>query len=95
MIRKLNSTDVILYNVFNQTLWKMIEQEGVEFFEVLALFRKERQSMEKACLQEGNCLTSPFAGKLVQGYEVKPNISTKELSETCRKMSMNEMPYMD
>ena len=49
--------------------------------------------MEKACLQEGNFLTSPFAGKLVQLYEVKPNISTKELSETCRKMIMNENVY--
>ena len=94
LIRKLNSADVLLYNVFNQTLWKMIEQEGAEFFEDLALFRKEKQSMEKACLQEGSFLTRPFGRKVVQGYKVKANIS-KELSETCSKMIMNEIPYMD
>ena len=93
MIRKWNSADVLLYNVFNQTLWKMIEQEGAEFFEDLALFRKERQSMEKACLQEGNFLTRLFREKLVQGYAVKANIS-KELTNTCMKMIMNEVPYL-
>ena len=94
LIRKWNSADVLLYNVFNQTLWKLIEQEGTEFYEDLALFRKTRQSMEKACLQEGSFLTRPFAGKLVQGYAIKANIF-KELSETCSKLIMNELPYMN
>ena len=94
VIRKLNSADVLLYNVFNQTLWKMIDEEGPEFFEDLALFRKKIQSMETACLKEGNFLTRPFGRKLVLGYAVKPNV-TKELKETCRKMIMNEIPYLN
>ena len=94
LIRKLNSADVLLYNVFNQTLWKMIEGEGPEFFEDLALFRKKIQSMEKACLQEGNFLTNPFGRKIVRGYAVKPNV-TKELRDTCSKMIMNEIPYLN
>ena len=72
----------------------MIEGEGPEFFEDLALFRKKIQSMEKACLQEGNFLTNPFGRKIVRGYAVKPNV-TKELRDTCSKMIMNEIPYLN
>ena len=93
LIRKWNSEDVFLYHVFNHTLWKMIEQEGPDFFQDLSLFRKEKESMEKACLQEGNFLTSPFTGKQVRGYAVKPNIS-EQLSEICNKIIMNEVPYL-
>ena len=93
-ILKWNWGDVLLYDVFNQTLWQMIEQEGPDFFKDLALFRKEKSLMEKACLQEGNFLTKPYAGRLVQGYSVKPNIS-KELNDTCSKMIRNEIPFIN
>ena len=94
LLLKWNSADVLLYNDFNQTLWKMIEEEGPEFFEDLALFRKEKQSLEQACLQEGNFLTNPFGKKRVLGYAMKPNV-TKELRETCSKMIKNEIPYLN
>ena len=93
-ILKWNWGDVLLYDVFNQTLWQMIEQEGPGFFEDLALLRKGKALMEKTCLQEGIFLTEPFSGKIVLGYSVKPNIS-KELNDTCSKMIMNEVPYLD
>ena len=93
-IRKWNWGDVLLYDVFNQTLWEMIAQEGPEFYDDLALFRKEMKAMETACLQEGDFLTKPFKGKLVLGYKIKENLS-KNLTETCSKMIMNEIPYMN
>ena len=93
-IRKWNSGDVLLYRVFNQTLWGMIEQEGPDFFKDLTHFRKAKETMEKTCLQEGNFLTRPYTGRLVQGYALKPNIS-KELNETCSKMIMNEIPFIE
>lgn len=46
------------------------------------------------CLQEGNFLTRPYAGRLVRGYVVKANIS-KSLNESCSRMIMNEIPYLD
>lgn len=94
LIQKWNSADVFLYDVFNQTLWEMIKQEGSDFYKDLALFRKEKETMEKTCLQEGEFLTSPFTGKQVRGYAVKTSIS-KEMSEICTKMIMNEVPYMN
>ena len=93
-IRRWNVGDVLLYDVFNQTLWEMIELEGPDFFKDLAFFRKEKEAMQKACLQEGNFLTNPFGRKKVQGYAVRPNIS-KELHTICDKMTMNEIPYME
>ncbi|KAL9975295.1 hypothetical protein ACROYT_G012447 [Oculina patagonica] len=94
MIRTWNMGDVLLYNFFNYTLWKMIKEEGPDFFTDLALFRKELESIKRACLREGNFLTKPYAGRLVQGYAIKANIS-KELNETCSKMIKNEIPYLD
>ena len=93
-IRKWNSGDVLLYEVFNQTLWKMIEEEGPSFFKDLSLFRKAKKIAEQACLQKGDFLTTSFARKVVRGYVVKPNIS-KSWYESCSKMIINEVPYMD
>ena len=93
-IRIWNSGDVLLYDVFNKTLWKMIKEEGDDFFNDLALFRKELESIKRACLREGKFVTKPYAGRLVQGYAVKANLS-KELNETCNRMIMNEIPYLD
>ena len=89
-----NWGDALLYDSFNQTLWKMIKEEGTGFFTDLAEFRKELQSIKKSCLQEGNFLTKPYAGRLVQGYALKANLS-KELTETCNRMITNEIPYLD
>ena len=93
-IRKWNSGDVLLYDIFHQTLWNMIKKEGPDFFAELAVFRKELVSIKNSCLREGNFLTKPYAGRLVRGYAIKANIS-KELNETCNKMIMNEIPYLD
>ena len=93
-IQRWNSGDVLLYHVFNQTLWKMIKEEGPDFFTDLAIFRKELVSIKNSCLREGNFLTKPYAGRLVQGYAIRANIS-KELNKTCNKMIMNELPYLD
>jgi len=93
-IRKWNWGDALLYDFFNQTLWKMIKEEGSDFFADLAEFRKELDSIKRSCLREGNFLTKPYAGRLVQGYAVKENIS-EELRVTCNRMIMNEIPYLD
>ena len=93
-IREWNWGDVLLYDVFNQTLWKMIKEEGSDFFTDLAEFRKELESIKRSCLREGNFLTKPYAGRLVQGYALKANIS-KELNGTCNRMITNEIPYLD
>ena len=93
-IQKWNSGDALLYDVFNQTLWQMIEREGPDFAEDLALFTRKKEAVKKACLQEGNFLTQPFKGKTVQGYEIRSNISGN-MKTTCSKMVMNELPYVD
>ena len=94
-IRKWNAGDVLLYDFFNQTLWRMIKEEGPGFFSDLALFRKELKAIKSACLQEGKFLTEliPRSRIWVQGYALRTNIST-ELNNTCYKMIMNEIPFL-
>ena len=46
-IRKWNTADVLLYDAFNQTLWKTIEREGPGFVQDLALFKKLNEAMKK------------------------------------------------
>ena len=93
-IREWNWGDALLYDFFNQTLWKMIKEEGSDFFTDLAEFRNELNTIKRSCLREGNFLTKPYAGRLVQGYALKANLS-KELNETCSRMITNEIPYLD
>ena len=93
-IQKWNFGDVLLYDVFNRTLWEMIRHEGPGFFKDLELFRKAKETMTKACLREGNFLTRPYRGRLVKGYALKRNISS-EVNDTCNKMVMNEIPFVN
>ena len=93
-IRKWNSGDVLLYDVFNRTLWERIKHEGPGFFKDLEIFRKAKETMKNSCLREGNFVTRPYRGRFVKGYALKTNIS-KELNETCGKMIMNEIPFID
>ncbi|CAH3130001.1 unnamed protein product [Porites lobata] len=92
-IKKWNSADVLLYDVFNQTLWQKIMKEGPDFFEDLSIFKKEKEAMKNKCLRKGKFLTKLWAWKKVQGYKLKTNIS-KELNTTCTKMTMNELKYL-
>ena len=94
-IRKWNAGDVLLYDFFNQTLWRMIKEEGPDFFSDVALFRKELKAIKSACLQEGTFLTDliPGRGIWVQDYALRTNIS-KELNDTCYKMIMKEIPFL-
>lgn len=92
-IKKWNSADVLLYDVFNQTLWQKIMKEGTDFFEDLSIFKKEKEAMKNKCLQEGKFLTNLWVWKNVQGYKLKSNIS-KALNTTCKKMTMNELDYL-
>ncbi|PFX24941.1 Galactosylceramide sulfotransferase [Stylophora pistillata] len=93
-IVKWNSGDKLLYDTFKRDLWKMIAEEGADFFKDLVIFRRQLKLIKKACLQEGDFLTKPYAGRLVRGYAVKANIS-ESLNESCGRMIMNEIPYLD
>lgn len=93
-IVKWNSGDELLYNAFKRKLWEMIAEEGPDFFKDLVIFRRQLKYVKMTCLQEGNFLTTPYAGRLVRGYVVKANIS-KSLNESCSRMIMNEIPYLD
>ena len=93
-ILKWNSGDSLLYTFFNRTFWKMIEEQGPDFYNDLEVFRKEKEDIKNKCLRKGHFLTKSYAGRFVQGYELKKNIS-KDLSEVCDKMIMNEIPYME
>ena len=87
-IKKWNLADVLLYDVFNQTLWQKIMKEGTDFFEDLSIFKKEKEAMKNKCLQKGKFLTKLWVRKKVQGYKLKTNIS-KELNTTCLRADVS------
>lgn len=94
-IKKWNAGDVLLYDYFNKTLWRMIGDEGPEFYRDLSIFQQKLKAVKSACVQEYNVLTPLIPGKriFVHGYALRTNIS-KELYKTCYKMTLNEAPFM-
>ena len=53
-IRKWNHADVILYQHFNKTLWRKIDEYGPSFQTDLATFRKIKDKITKECLVQSD-----------------------------------------
>ena len=47
-----SQADLLLYNHFNQTLWRKISEAGPEFHKELQLFREKNKVVQESCLRE-------------------------------------------
>ena len=84
-IQRWNKADFMLYQYFNDTLWKEIHFEGKDFIDELRDFRSKHEEMERDCLGDGS----------VNGEKItlNPNVSSYN-RYLCEKMLFNDIEYI-
>ena len=88
--------DLMLYEYFNASLWNEIKQEGVNFWDEVAMLRKRNRELGAECLRKGIFIDRPYnsSAAMIYGYSLNPNISTV-LKLTCERMVRSEMKYLE
>ena len=92
-IKRWNKADVLLFDHFNKSFWKRIENEGDTFEEELATFRQRATKIKQSCVTNETGLQFLYAGKYVKGYNLKHDLP-EELRRLCEKMTMSENTYL-
>ncbi|CAH2294934.1 galactosylceramide sulfotransferase isoform X2 [Pelobates cultripes] len=106
MAQNWNALDTLIYNHFNSTFWKKVEEYGVERMkqDVLHLQRKNELLIQE-CIAGGGPVDAnkikesglqpwqPIGENVILGYNLKKNIS-KQHRQLCRNMLTPEIQYM-
>ena len=92
-IRRWNKADVILFEYFNKSFWKKIENEGESFREELTIFRQKIRQIKLACVTNETRLQFLYAGKYVKGYALKSDLP-EGLQTLCEKLTKSENAYL-
>lgn len=92
-VKRWNKADVLLFEYFNKSFWKKIENEGENFYKELAIFRERKSDMKRACVTNESRLQTMYARKLVKGYSIRTDLS-KRLQTFCEKLTMSENLYL-
>lgn len=95
-IRQWNSADALLYDNFNRTFWKKVENLGAEFWIDVSRLKHYNKVLEDACLLSGEHYTKTYTkqSKEIGGYGLKNNLDP-DLKLLCEKMITNEIDYLE
>lgn len=95
-IRQWNKTDVLLYDYFNSTFWKKVEELGKAFWSDVSRLRHYNKVLEDACLLPGEHYAKAYTrqSKQILGYGLKNNLDP-HLKLLCGKMITNEIDYIE
>ena len=92
-VKRWNKADVLLFEHFNRSFWKKIENEGESFQKELTIFRKRNSDIKRACVTNESRLQTVFVGKLVKGYSIRTDLP-KGLQTFCEKLTTSENSYL-
>ncbi|KAE8634033.1 hypothetical protein XENTR_v10002178 [Xenopus tropicalis] len=106
LAHKWNAVDTLIYQHFNSTFWRKVEEYGSKRMhqDVLEL-RRRNEELKNECIAGGGAVDSskilesglqpwqPIGEKTIQGYNLKNNISPKH-KQLCRNMLTPEIQYM-
>ncbi|XP_066458056.1 galactosylceramide sulfotransferase [Eleutherodactylus coqui] len=101
-----NGLDTLIYQYFNATFWRKVEEYGVERMEkdVIEL-RRRNEELKQECIAGGGPVDAskiqesglqpwqPLGKTSIQGYNLRNNISRKH-RQLCRNMLTPEIQYM-
>ena len=92
-VKRWNKADVLLFEYFNKSFWKKIENEGKIFYKELAIFRERKSEIKQACVTNETRLQTVYSGKRVKGYAIRTDLP-KELHTLCKKLTTSENAYL-
>ena len=86
--------DVLLFEYFNKSFWKKIENEGENFYQELTIFRQKAWEIKWGCVTNGTRLQTIYKGKQAKGYVIR-NDFPGELLAVCQKLITSEIDYLE
>lgn len=90
-----NKADVMLYNHFNKTLWRKIEDYGPSFWKDLNAFRRLNSKMQSSCVEKGLFSEKAFMSNgQILSFRLNPNVPSYD-RYFCMKIVRNEIEYID
>ncbi|XP_078361539.1 galactosylceramide sulfotransferase-like [Oculina patagonica] len=92
-VKRWNKADVLLFEYFNKSLWRKIENEGESFYKELAIFRERNSEVKRACVTNETRLQTIYEGKRAKGYVIKSD-TPSELQTLCQKLLISEKDYL-
>ena len=93
-VKRWNKADVLLFEYFNKSFWKKIENEGENFYKELTVFRERNFEIKRACVTNETRLQTILKGKKVKGYVIRNDLPN-ELLTVCQKMTAREVDYLE
>ena len=94
-IRSWNKADVMLYDHFNRTLWRKIEDYGPSFWVDLKEFRSLNSKMQSSCVQKTQYAQKAFKSNgQILSYRLNPNVPTYD-RYVCMKIVRKEIDYVE
>lgn len=92
-IKRWNKADVLLFDYFNKSFWKKIENEGEDFYKELAIFRERNSQIKRECVTNKTRLQTIYKGKKAKGYFIKGDLQSEERT-VCQKLITSEINYL-
>lgn len=92
-IRRWNKADTLLFEHFNQTLWRRIEMEGKAFYDDLAKFRRMKEEIRSKCFTDKPSTQLAYGTKYVKGLTLKSELPS-DLKLKCERMTRSENNYL-
>ena len=92
-VKRWNKADAVLFEYFNKSFWKKIENEGENFYKELAIFRERKSNIKRACVTNETRLQTVYAGKRVKGYSIRTDLPGR-LQTLCKKLTESEISYL-
>ncbi|KAJ7389020.1 hypothetical protein OS493_034154 [Desmophyllum pertusum] len=92
-IRRWNKADMLLFEHFNQTLWRKIEMEGEGFYNDLAMFRRKKAELKDLCFTNETSNQLMYGNKYAKMMTLKPNLPP-ETKVKCERMTRTENSYL-
>ena len=92
-VKRWNKADVLLFEYFNKSFWKKIENEGENFYNELTIFRERKSEIKRACVTNETRLQTVYARKRVKGYSVRTDLP-RGLQTLCEKLTISENSYL-
>ncbi|XP_072043640.1 galactosylceramide sulfotransferase-like [Amphiura filiformis] len=85
-IQKWNSADVKLYDHFNRTFWRKVQEYGSNFYEDLQYFRELNHNISEICLDKDSDST--------YDKRVDARLLKSDAPDFCHNLKREEVPYI-
>ncbi|XP_066922080.1 galactosylceramide sulfotransferase-like [Clytia hemisphaerica] len=92
-VRHWSRIDYAMYDHFNRTFWRKIEQKGESFQRDLEKLKDMIQDLEEKCLDKGDHVDETQSWFEIEGYKIREEARGTDYYELCKRLTRSEIDY--